>query len=485
MEQIYRLFLYESPVSREIGEKQRENCVRNYLEKKGYEINSKPYGIIRKCDDWYANREQEFHRRKTVQGTEYKMSRMNFVKRCCSDDANLCEIVSVTPEEENSSKEFIDDLLRRNRFDVKYREQLEKLSAVGTAAAYIYLKNAQYLSNGHVRGGEIRINYVDADCYIPLTVENGEVTEAAFSASNLVKGEKRTTLVIFTVSENGLYTAETVNFDKNGAMIGFGSSVQLGNIKPFSIMMNAEVNNIDDMTGYGLPKVYGTIPIFETLDLCYNVLYSDLDKAEKIVLINEMLCKVTDNKGNPVLTPEQKKIFLILGERLPDEKTLYQEHSPEIRIEQITKCFELVLSLISLSFGYGTKKYTFENGQIKTATEYIGERQDAMQELNKQRRQAVQYITGIIRAAMWFSNTFQGSAHNPDEILSIQFDDSYIEDKQTSLEAMRMDAISFPEVPWLKFTYIKTKYNLSDEDAKKYIIEEGLAFEQEEEETTD
>ena len=36
-----------------------------------------------------------------------------------------------------------------------------------------------------------------------------------------------------------------------------------------------------------------------------------------------------------------------------------------------------------MQFGYGTKKYTFENGQIKTATEYIGAKQDAMQELNK------------------------------------------------------------------------------------------------------
>lgn len=33
--------------------------------------------------------------------------------------------------------------------------------------------------------------------------------------------------------------------------------------------------------------------------------------------------------------------------------------------------------------GHGTKKYSFENGQITTATEYIGERQDQMQELNE------------------------------------------------------------------------------------------------------
>lgn len=349
----------------------------------GYEINPKPFSIISECDDWYANRITGFHKRKTVQGVNYELNRMNMAKRCCSDDANLCEIISVAPKKKSDSKKFIDELLEKNQFDTKYREQLEKTSAMGTAGAYIYLKNAQYLSNGHVQGGEIKINYVDADCCIPLTVENGQIIEAAFSASNKIKGKKRTTLVIFTLSEDGRYCAETVNFDGNGIIIGFGSSIQLGEVKPFSIMMNAEVNNIDDMEGYGLPKLYYSIPVFKAADLCYNVLYSDLDKAEKLVLINEMLCTF-DRNGNPILTPEQKKVFLFLGEKLPDQKTIYQEYNPEIRIEQITKCFELVLSLISMSFGYGTKKYTFENGQIKTATEYIGERQDAMQELNCQ-----------------------------------------------------------------------------------------------------
>ncbi len=449
----------------------------------GYEINPKPFSIISECDDWYANRITGFHKRKTVQGVNYELNRMNLAKRCCSDDANLCEIISVAPKKKSDSKKFIDELLEKNQFDTKYREQLEKTSAMGTAGAYIYLKNAQYLSNGHVQGGEIKINYVDADCCIPLTVENGQIIEAAFSASNKIKGKKRTTLVIFTLSEDGRYCAETVNFDGNGIIIGFGSSIQLGEVKPFSIMMNAEVNNIDDMEGYGLPKLYYSIPVFKAADLCYNVLYSDLDKAEKLVLINEMLCTF-DRNGNPILTPEQKKVFLFLGEKLPDQKTIYQEYNPEIRIEQITKCFELVLSLISMSFGYGTKKYTFENGQIKTATEYIGERQDAMQELNKQRKQATQYISGIIQAAIWFSNTFKGTNFNLNESLMIQFDDSYVEDRTSKLEAMRADALSFPEIPIIKKWYIMEKYNINEADAVKFI-DEGIYTEDSETEPED
>lgn len=415
----------------------------------------------------------DFHVRRNLNDKEIHLSRMNFAKRCCADDANLCEIVSVAPEKESQSQEFIDNLLEDNRFSVRYREQLEKVSATGTVGAYVYLKNATYLNKANgdvtVSGGEIRINYCDADSIIPLTVENNLVTECAFTATNRVKGKEVTTLVIF-VSENGKYTAETVLFDGSGRKID-DNIIQLGEVKPFAILTNAEVNNLEDMEGYGLPKIYNAIPLFKAIDLCYNILYGDLDRGEKIVFINELLsCIKRDEKtGMHYLTPQQKELFILLGEKLPQQDVLIQEYNPEIRVEQITKAFELVLSLLSMSFGYGTKKYTFENGKITTATEYIGEKQDAMQELNKQRKNATDYIEDIIHAAMWFANSFQGKAYNTEEKLSVEFDDSYIEDKQAKLESMRADALSFAEVPILKVWYLMEKYNLPEEDAKKYI----------------
>ena len=162
-------------------------------------------------------------------------------------------------------------------------------------------------------------------------------------------------------------------------------------------------------------------------------------------------------------------MFVLLGEKLPDANTLIKEYNPEIRVEQITKAFELVLSLLSMSFGYGTKKYTFENGKITTATEYIGEKQDCMQELNKQRNNAKDYIADIVHAAMWFSNTFNETAYDVEEELSIEFDDSYIEDKVAKLESMRADALSFSEIPILKVRYFMEKYNIPEEEAKKWL----------------
>ena len=391
-----------------------EGCVKNFLQKKGYTVNDNALSKIEICDDWYSNRViEDFHKRKTLNGVSYELSRLNFGKRCCSDDANLCEVLKINVGDGEQAN-YVTKVLDGSKFNTQYRKQLEKTSADGTTACYIRLDNATFMDDGSVKGGDIKLNYVEADAFMPLTVENDIVTEAAFSGSALSKGKKQTTLVLFTIDEDGSYIAETQVFDDKGSRIeDKETTVKLGEVKPFAVMRNAEVNNLDDMEGYGLPKLWNAIPTLKVVDLCYNVLFSDLDKAEKIVLVNELLCEF-DQDGKPKLTPEQKKLFVFTGEKLPQEKSMIQEYNPKIRVDQITKAFELALSLLSMSFGYGTKKYSFENGQITTATEYVGERQDQMQELNRQRQEAIMYIQDICRAVMWFANTFQGKAFKID-----------------------------------------------------------------------
>ena len=445
-----------------------EQCVMNFLQKKGYTVNDKALTVIQACDDWYSNRViEDFHKRKTLNAIPYELSRLNFGKRCCSDDANLCEVLEINAGDGEQGN-FVNDVLNKSEFNTQYRKQLEKTSADGTTACYIRLDNATFMDNNSVQGGTIKLNYVEADAFMPLTVENDIVIEAAFSGSGLSKGKKQTTLVLFTLGDNGLYTAETHVFDDKGnELTDQETIVQLGDVKPFAVMRNAEVNNLDDMTGYGLPKLWDAIPALKVVDLCYNVLFSDLDKAEKIILINELLCEF-DNDGKPKLTTEQKKLFVFTGEKLPEEKGMIQEYNPEIRIEQVTKSFELALSLLSMSFGYGTKKYSFENGQITTATEYVGERQDQMQELNRQRQEAIRYIQDICRAVMWFANTFQGKAFNLDQEILVDFDDSYITDREAELERKRNDALAF-DIPDITVWYLMDAYSLSEEEARKLV----------------
>lgn len=454
-----------------------ENCVKDFLTKLGYTVNEDALSVIKQCDDWYANRQiMEFHHRKSVQGTEYDLERMNFAKRCCSDDANLCEVVEINAGKGEQGK-AINMILEQNRFDTQYRRQLERVPANGTVACYIRLDNATIYDDGHAEGGEVKLNYVDAMGFMPLTIENGDIVESACSGSTIVDGKKQTTLVVFLKRE-GLYSAETHIFDEHGQKLTDRTmKLMLGDVKPFAVMRNAEVNNLDNMDGYGLPKLLGAIPVLKALDLAFNVLFRDLDKADKLILINELLCSF-DNNGKAITPNEQaKKLFVLLGERLPDQKELIQEYNPSVRVEELKETLELLLSLLSMMFGYGTKKYSFENGNITTATEFVLSRQDAMQELNRQRQEAIQYIRDICRAVMWFSNTFKGTTYDIDAEVMVDFDDSLITDTEAELERKRNDAVTF-EIKEILSMYLQEAYNLSDTEAKAMIAQKEAEEEQ-------
>lgn len=456
------------------------NAVSSFLSQRGCNVNSHAEEVIEICKAWYKNEATEFHKRKTLNGVEYVLPSLNFAKRCCADDANLCEVVEINAGKNETKFQGVLDILEDNRFESMYRKQLEMLSACGTVGGYIRLDNAIVLSDNTITGGDIKINYVDAEGIIPITVVNDEIIECGFWGTDLVLGKELTTLVMF-MKKDGLYTADSHYFTEDGKELKDRHvTLQLGDVKPFFVMRTAEVNNLDDMEGYGLPKLYSSLPVLRCLDLAFNILYSDLDKGEKMIFVNELLCEFRED-GSPIMTPEQKKMFMLLGEKLPQSDNLYKEYNPEIRIQVIKDAFETCLSLLSMSFGYGTKKYTFENGQIKTATEYIGERQDAMQELNKQRAEAESYIKSIVRAIVWFSNKFKGTEWNIDEDICIEFDDSYVNDRQSEIENMRMDAIQFANVPEFTVQYVMLRLNCDREEAIKYIQSDLVNLEEVEE----
>ena len=443
--------------------------VKQYLVDSGYEVNQRAQKILDEADDWYRVRETDRHHQLNVNGARKSIAPMGFAKRAAADDANLCEVVEINTGEKDDP---ILRILQENRFDTQYRRQLEETSAEGTTACYVRFEGGDEMSDGSIRGGRVRLNYVDATHYLPLTVENDEVLEAAFWGESL-RGTKKTTTLLICTKPADRYVYKFVSFDEEGRP-EVTSEVELGDVKPFAIMRTAEVNSIDNMAGYGLPKVWMSIPVFLGLDMAFSAFIGDVDKSEALTFINEKLCGFTDD-GKPIPpNEEQKRRFVFLGDKLPTQDTIISSYQPNIRSEEFDAAIQMLLNVLSLKFGYGTKKYSFKNAEITTATQYIGERQDMMQELNKQRYQSRQYIEGIIRAIVWFSNRFSGTNLVDPEEIKIEFDDSYIENRAARLETYRQDALSGLGGAHVRRLYLMEQYNLSEEEAKNWAESESV-----------
>lgn len=447
------------------------SIITQYLSKLGYSISDKAYQVINACDDWYRARETDSHRLINVNGVTNIVPRVGFARRLASDEANLCEVVEINAGGDNTAQfERINEVLKANRFDTQYRRQLELVAAEGTAAAYVWLEGARQYTDGTIRGGDIRVCYVDALGFFPLTVENGVVTEAAFAGETLKDGKKEYTINLCKLVENR-YVYDMVRLDSSAKPIpGSRTVTQLGDIKPFAVLRTANVNVFDGMDGYGYPKLYDCIPLLLALDMAFYGLNSDIETSEKLTLINEMLCKFDEN-GNPITPNEQmKRRFVLLGEKLPDQDDVIHDISPNIRIEQFRSTIELILQLLGQSFGFGTKKYALDQAAqaVVTATQYIGERQDMMQELNRQRHEAQEYIADIARAIMWFDDTYNGAAWDLGADVLVEFDDSYISNKDADLESMRADIVSGIGGVYVRQQYLMSRYNLDEAEALKW-----------------
>nr|DAE72784.1 MAG TPA: portal protein [Caudoviricetes sp.] len=353
-----------------------------------------------------------------------------------------------------------------------YRKQVEQMSANGTVGAYVTVSNAEIYEDGTFSGGEIRINYCDSMNILPLTVINDEIVEVAFVGVNYEKLKKVYVMVMFLKGQDERYIAETHYFKDTGEEIKERAQiVQLDVVKPFAIMRNAKVNNLQ-MQGYGLPKIWSAIAPLKTIDLTMTMWNRDLLKSDKIVLVNEALMQKDEN-GKIKMNPQMKKIFVQLGrDKLPEEKALWQEYNPTVRTAEVVQSLETALSILSMMFGFGTKKYTFESGRIVTATEYIGENQDAMKEVNSQRKESTAYIQDIIQAIAYFYELTQGRKLNINSLdIAIDYDDTYIEDKQSTAQALRNDALTF-DIPRLKIMYFMKQYGFTEEEATELLNEE-------------
>ena len=71
---------------------------------------------------------------------------------------------------------------------------------------------------------------------------------------------------------------------------------------------------------------------------------------------------------------------------------------------------------------------------------------------------------------MWFANTFQNKSFDLNQEILVDFDDSYIIDREAELERKRNDALSF-DIPKLTVWYLMEAYSLTEEEAQKLVDE--------------
>ena len=218
--------------------------------------------------------------------------------------------------------------------------------------------------------------------------------------------------------------------------------METGSDKPqFVIDRLNIVNNADEdlSNPMGVALFANAIDVVRKIDLEYDSYANEFSLGRKRIFVApEML---TMENGNAVFDPNDT-VFYELPEdyfKNSESKEALHEVNMELRIEEHSKAINDDLNWLSLKCGFGTERYKFEGGGVKTATEVVSENSDLYRSLTKHElvleRVLVQLIRTIVRTGIRL-----GMAElKEDADITIMFDDSIIEDKTTERQNDRQD----------------------------------------------
>lgn len=428
--------------------------VIDYLNKQqGYNLNSEYYTRISQWRDWWQGYHQPFHQFKE-QGSDgairsRDMYTLKMAKKVCEDWASILlnEKTQIVIDDKVSSefvqgKDGMGGIFAQNDFWVKANALIEKAFYSGTGAIVLRLEGMRVQGGTVLRDSQtqIRLEYLPAMNIIPLTVKQGRVTEAAFVSEVLQKGKQFIYLETHQLTDKG-YRISNQYFEERNETLSpvplpkeLIEQIQTGTDIPlFAIIEPNIVNNIDNNLGLGISVFANAIDNLKGVDLAFNNFCRDLKLGGKKVFLNKSLTQ-QDDKG-VIITPDDvaQQLFLTMGDEdlNIDADALIHEFNPDLRTEANKEAIQGQLDYLSFKCGLGTKHYQFNVGSIVTATQYMGDKQELIQNASKHYIIVERALQDIVKAILWIGAAILGQPVQPEARVIVTFDDSYVIDKES------------------------------------------------------
>lgn len=436
------------------------------------------YGKIGVWHSWYQGKVDSFHRYKVWNGTERVVCdrfSMGMAKKVSEDWANLLlnEKVSITLEGEKE-QQFFDDVCEANNFTVKASEMQELKAALGTAAYVPRVVGVSVAQNGEVTGsdGNIRLDYCTAENIYPLAWENGIITECAFAAEKTVGNEKYLYLQIHRLV-NGLYDIENVLYrNSNGnlqevelnTVSGFENVppvVHTGSDKRQFVIDRLNIaNNVDVSLPMGISVYANAIDQLKGVDIAYDSYVNEFVLGKKRIMVKPEATKNLQT-GEPYFDPNDT-VYYILPEDSSNGATV-DAIDMKLRAQEHNAGMQDMLNALSSKCGFGENHYKYDNGSVSTATQVISENSSMFRTIKKHEIILEGVLVELARIILRMGNKYLNAGLDEDVEISVDFDDSIIEDKATdfSRDMQMLDAGILN--PW----EFRARWMNEDEDTAK------------------
>lgn len=403
-------------------------------------------------------------------------------KRVCEDWANLLlneKTDIVVSNSDNTLNQALHDVLSYNDFWTLGNKAIEKVFALG-AGSFVTSMDTN---------GKITIEFVDGTrCYV-LKCNADDVVDCAFENTTYIKGKKYTILTVHKKNEdNDEYIIYNYLFDEDGGIQSEETMQQLlqvssqtpSKIKTFAFLtpQNLARNNWD--TPFADSIFSKAVDANKMIDLAFDSYCNEFILGKKRIFVASELVSYArettkDGKSSTTTIPifdENEVVFNLLNQQENGE-TLIKEVDMKLRVAEHQQGIQDALNFFASLCGLGEKYYKYDQGSIATATQIVSENSVLFRNIQKQQIQIEKCLKEVCNAIFGLL----GVEIRESTEVTIQFDDSIIEDKDTE---RKRDLLDVDKGIMSKAEYRSKWYGETIEEAQKIIDEiEGAEAEKE------
>ncbi|MBR5227548.1 MAG: phage portal protein [Clostridia bacterium] len=398
---------------------------------------------IEQWKSWYQGNVKSFHNYFIYNGKKKVYQHrftMNMAKEISEDWSDILwsEKCKISLKDDKSQNDF-EELINKLDLYTVINQSIEKSGALGTEAVVISVydimqnEDAMYLD---VSEAKTRTDLVDIDWIYPLSWNNKEITECAFGSVEYIKGNKYVILSVHKLADDGNYHIYNHLFkDTNGLLSEIkedGNTIKdfdtKSNVKWFSIFKPLLTNNLFNNSPFGIPHYANAIDNMKSVDIAFDALKTEVKDGKRRIFARAEMFNYDDGQQRMVFDPEDTSIYQLPKGATKDD--LIQSESDDLRTDKQISTLNTALNILGNKVGFGENHYHFDGVNLSTATAVVSSNSKLFRRKKKLEIGYESSIYDLVKAICYASSEFGKYNINTDEI-SIQFDDSIIEDKES------------------------------------------------------
>lgn len=374
----------------------------------------------------------------TIDGQKKRrLATMNMPKMAAQELATLifnerCEI-SIS---DTGYNDFIQTVFKANGFNGNFQQYLEFMFAQGGLVIKPYVANS-----------ELKLSYVTADCFLPISWTNSNITEGVFVSEIKRQGKTYTHLEWHTFEGNQYVIKNELYESSTGTDLGM--KVALSTLYPhlqeevsilnvtrplFAYFKPNLANNIDSTVPLGISVYANAYDTLKSIDIAFDSFQREFRLGRKRIIVpTSAIREVIDPISGETTRyfDATDETFEAFDTDMDDNKIT--EINSVLRVEEHIAAINALLNWYAMQTGFSPGAFSFDGQSVKTATEVVSEQSKTFRTKQSHENVVEQGITDLIECIGVVAQLYGLYTPPADYDVTATFDDSIAQDRTADI----------------------------------------------------